>query len=199
MTNTQPGDLQSLWQSMPTTPVTITADEMRTRASAFQRKVRRRNLVEYIASGFVVIVFGWYATWPVPATPLWPIANIMIIIGVMVVVWNLHRLARAATPPSGASATSLIDFQRAELTRQRDALKSVWLWYIGPVVPGLVLWLVAMGIGTADHAPGRTIANLAGTAVVAALVFGGIILLNLLGAARLQRQIEDLDRYSEKQ
>ncbi|OYX48500.1 MAG: hypothetical protein B7Y90_09865 [Alphaproteobacteria bacterium 32-64-14] len=203
MTNTSnkpnPGDLRSLWQTMPTTPVTITADEMRARATVFQRKVSRRNLVEYIASAFVIVVFGWYATWPVPATPLWPIANIMIIAGVLLIVWNLHRLARANAPPPAASAASLIDFQRAEYVRQRDALKSVWLWYIGPVVPGLILWLVAMGMGAPGHTPVRTLGSLAGTAVVAALVFGGIILLNLLGAARLQRLIEDLDRYSEKQ
>lgn len=197
MNNTQPGDLQSLWQSMPTTPVTITAEDMRARATAFQRKVRRRNLVEYIASGFVVIVFGWYATWPVPATPLWPIANIMIIIGVLAVVWNLHRLARAATPPSGASAASLIDFQRAEYVRQRNALKSVWLWYIGPVVPGLIVWFIAAGVGMPGLIPMRAIIGLGGTALVAALVFGVIILLNLLGAARLQRMIDDLDRNKE--
>ena len=200
MSNTpNPGDLQSLWQSMPTTSVTITAEEMRLRAMAFQRKVRRRNLVEYIATAVVVAAFGWYATLPVPATPLWPIANLMIVAGALVIAWNLHRLARAATPPSGASAASLIDFQRGELTRQRDALKSVWLWYVGPVVPGFVLWLVAMGIGTPDHAPVRPIASLAITAVVAAFVFGGVIQLNLLGAARLQRMIDDLERYKEKE
>lgn len=194
-----PGDLRSLWQTMPATPVTITAEEMRLRATAFQRKVSRRNLVEYIATAVVVAAFGWYATFPVPATPLWPIANLMIVAGALVIAWNLHRLARASAPPSGASAASLIDFQRAEYVRQRDALKSVWLWYVGPVVPGFVLWLVAMGISTPDHAPARTMAGLAATAVIAALVFGGVILLNLLGAARLQRLIEDLDRYSEKQ
>lgn len=192
-----PGDLRSLWQAMPATPVIVTAEEMRLRAAAFQRKVRGRNIVEYVASAFVVVVFGWYATWPKPATPLWPIANIMIIVGVLVVVWNLHRLARASVPPAGADATSLIDFQRAEFTRQRDALKSVWLWYIGPIVPGVILWLVAKGIDLAPANPTGALIGLVGMALIATLVFGLIILLNLLGAARLQRMIDDLDRYRE--
>lgn len=193
-----PGDLRSLWQAMPTTPVAITADEMRTRASAFQRKVRHRNLVEYIAAAFVTVIFGWYATFPVPATPLWPIANIMIIAGVLVVVWNLHRLARATALPNSASAASLIDFQRKELVRQRDALKSVWLWYIGPMVPGLIVWFIAVGVGMPGLAPARALVGLGGAAVVSLLVFGLIILLNLLGASRLQRMIDDLDRYKEQ-
>lgn len=198
MTNTpNPGDLRSLWQAMPATPVTLTAEEMRLRATAFQRKVRRRNVIEYAAAAFVVVIFGWYATLPVVPTPLWPIANIMIIAGILVVVWNLHRIARANTPPAGADAASLIDFQRAELTRQRDALKSVWLWYIGPVMPGLIVWFIAIGITRTSADPMRTLMALGGAALVAMLIFGVIILLNLLGAARLQRMIDDLDRHGE--
>lgn len=34
-----------------------------------------------------------------------------------------------------------IDAHGAELVRQRDALRSAWLWYIGPLLPGLALFL----------------------------------------------------------
>jgi hypothetical protein len=194
----QPGDLRSLWQAMPTTPVTISADEMRARALAFDRKIRRRNLTEYVAAVFVVGVFGWYATFPEPATPLWPIANLMIIAGVMLITWNLNRIARAATPPAHATATGLIAFQREQITRQRDALKSVWLWYIAPVVPGIVVWFIAVAVGTSDTTPMALAVGLGGSVLVCALVFGLIILVNLVGAARLQRMIEDLDRLGEQ-
>ena len=196
--NITTGDLRSLWQTMPTTPVAITADEMRMRATAFQRQVRQRNLVEYVAAAFVTVIFGWYATFPIPATPLWPAANIMIIAGVVVVVLNLHCLARATTLPDNTTAANLIDFQRKELIRQRDALKSVWLWYIGPMVPGLIVWFIAVGVGMPGLTPARALVGLGGAAVVSLLVFGLIILLNLLGASRLQRMIDDLDRYKEQ-
>jgi hypothetical protein len=192
-----PNDIRSLWQSMPTTPVIISPEEMRAKARTFERRIRRRNATEYIASACVVAIFGWYATFPEPATPLWPIANLMIIAGTLVVVWNLHRLARARNAQNATSFGALIDFHRAELVRQRDALKTVWLWYIMPVAPGVIAWFIAMSVGMPHRDPARIAIGVGGTALVVVLVFGGIILLNLLGAAHLQRQIDDLDRYKE--
>lgn len=190
-------DIRSLWQSMPVDPVSISMDEMRVRAQKFEQKIRRRNYIEYAASVLVVAIFGWYATFPLPATPLWPIANLVIIGGILLVVWNLHRKARASAPPSDASAATLIDFQRAEFTRQRDALKTVWRWYVLPVVPGLILWFIAVAVGIPAKDPVRAAIVLSGTALVVLVVFAAIILLNLLGAAHLQRQIDALDRHKE--
>lgn len=194
-----PDDIRSLWQAMPVETVAISVDEMRATAKAFEKKIRRRNYIEYAASVLVVSIFGWYATLPIAATPLWPIANLLIIAGVLVVVLNLHRKARAATPPASASAEALVAFQRAEFVRQRDALKTVWRWYILPIIPGLVLWFIAMGIGAAAAArdPVRVMIGLGGAGAITVLVFAAIILLNLLGAAHLQRQIDALDRYTE--
>jgi len=191
-------DIRSLWQSMPVEPVSISMDEMRARTQKFKQKIRRRNYIEYVASVLVVAIFGWYATFPLPATPLWPIANLMIIGGILLVVWNLHRKARASSPPSDASAATLVDFQRAECTRQRDALKTAWRWYILPVVPGLILWFIAVAVGIPAKDPVRAAIMLSGTALVVLVVFAAIILLNLLGAAHLQRQIDALDRYKEQ-
>ena len=197
-TSIQPGDLRSLWQSMPATPITITAEDMRARALAFERTVRRRNFGEYAAAMSVIGVCGWYATFPEPATPLWPIANLMIIAGVLLIIWNLNRLARTATPPASASTTDLIHFQRSQYTRQRDALKSVWLWYILPVIPGEILWFVAYAVGTPTESPVRSAVVLGGAALITSLVFGVVVLLNFLGAARLQRLIDDLDRFKDR-
>lgn len=192
-----PDDIRSLWQSMPVTPLAISAEEMRAKAKKFEHKIRRRNVIEYAASVLVVAIFGWYATFPVPATPLWPIANLMIIAGILVAAWNLHRKARASTPPATASATALVDFQRAEFIRQRDALRTIWRWYIFPIVPGLIVWFIAVTVGIPVKDPVRHAISLGITILVVLLVFGGIVLMNLLGAAHLQRQIDALDRYKE--
>lgn len=191
-------DLQSLWQSMPTPVAPITVDDMRARASTFERKVKRRNLIEYVAAGFVIVAFGWYATLPLAATALWPVANIAIVIGALVVVWNLHRIGHAATTPTSAEFGTLLDFHRAELVRQRDALRTVWLWYIAPFLPGLALWFTALWIGTPDALKTPTWAMaLGGSALFAALICGAIIVLNLIGAARLQRLIDELHKLKE--
>lgn len=195
----EPGDLQSLWQSMPTAPVTITVEEMRTRSQTFEKKVSRRNLVEYIASAFVIGMFGWYATWPEPATPLWPIANVAIIIGTLVVVWNLHRIAGASGTPGEASLVSLIEHHRAGLVKQRDALRSVWRWYLLPFAPGLVLWFTALWVGSPDSREKLTFGlGLGLAALVSVAVSGFIVLANLIGAARIQRMIDELDRFGDQ-
>lgn len=199
MTNDTPdANLQALWQSAPAPTLTLSVEEMRARASSFEKKVRRRNAVEYIASAFVIGAFGWYATWPQPATPLWPIANIAIIIGTLIVVWNIRRIGRAATTPGAAQIETLLAFHRGELVRQRDALRTVWLWYLAPFVPGIALWFAALWIGTPQPLQtAKWAATLGGAALFAALTFGAIALLNFLGAERLQRLIDELDNYRE--
>lgn len=191
-------DLQSLWQSMPTTPVAITVDEMRARAGKFERRIRRRNMIKYVAAAFVIVMFGWYATLPIAATPLWPIANIAIIVGTLVVVWNLHRIGRAAATPASAKFGALLDFHRAELVRQRDALRTIWLWYVMPFVPGMALWFSALWFATpeAQQTAGWGM-GLVTSAAVSVAVFVSIIALNLAGAARLQCMINELDSYRD--
>ncbi len=191
-------DLQSLWQSMPTTPVAITVEEMRARAGKFERRIRRRNMIEYVAAAFVIVMFGWYATLPVAPAPLWPIANIAIILGTLVVVWNLHRVGRASATPASAEFGALLDFHRAELVRQRDALRTVWLWYLMPFVPGMTLWFAALWFATPDAQQTASWSmGLLTSAAVSVAIFVFIIALNLVGAARLQRLIDELDKLKE--
>ena len=238
-----PDDIRALWQSQPETELTISAAEMRERARAFQERIRRRNRVEYIASAIVIAAFGWYATWPKPATVLWPIANLTIIAGVLLIVFNLHRYGRAAPMPSAppvvdfgaardrrglfaplarnlrlfawsiqkrvaarpasapdaTSVASLIDFHRAELVRQRRAALAAWRWYVLPVVPGTALWFAAFWIGRDPLKPEIPLAvGLIVTAALVALFYAYIIARNLRGAARLQNQIDELDRYGKE-
>jgi hypothetical protein len=192
-----PDSIRSLWQSMPTTPVIISPAEMRVKAKAFERRVQRRNTIEYVAAVLVAGVFSWYATFPA-TTPLWPIANILVVLGTLYVVWNLHRVGRANAAPASASFGALVDFHRAELVRQRDALATVWRWYLAPFVPGMILWFIAMGIELSKKLPlGAVITTQVMAAMLMLAVFLAVFLLNLLGAARLQRQIDALDRYKE--
>jgi hypothetical protein len=193
-------ELRALWQTLPTTPVIISTAEMRARAEKFQSHIRRRNLIEYGAIAFVVTVFGWYATWRFPETPLWPIANLMIIAGALVSGFNLHRRARASGTPQAGSATDFIAFHRAELTRQRDAVLSAWRWYLLPSLPGLLVWLVALAVGSSNTPhPGAVIVAIVLVVLCFVAVVSWMTMLQLLGAARLQRMIEDLDRYREMQ
>ena len=191
--------LQSLWQSLPTETITVSIEDMRARASRLDRRIRRRFIVEYVASAIVIAAFGWYATWPEPATPLWPAANIAIILGTIVMLWNLHRVSRQQKPSESASIDSLVEFHRANLAYQRDGLRKVWLWYLLPFVPGVAMWLAALWISRPATPAGDAMAGvLMITAAFCVAAFGFLFAINLLAAAHLQRQIDDLDRHREK-
>jgi len=183
-------DPQTLWQSQPTEHDPMTLAEIHRRSHAFEAKVRRRNLIEYVACGLVIAGFTPVlfarASWMMQAGAGLAIAA-TIFVG-----WQLHVRASAGRTPAVGDA--LVDFHRQELIRQRDALRSVGLWYLAPFVPGMTL--VMMGRWFQAHAAHRALALdhmlILVTSGVTVLVFLGIWLLNLYGAKRLQQRIDDL-------
>ncbi len=200
MTNMpQSQDLQSLWQSLPDTPIRMTTEDLRGHARKLDSRIRRRFIIEYGASVVVIPVFAWYATWREPATPLWPIANVTIIAGTLFMLWNLHRVSRRHALPPSAPFSTLVEHHRANLVQQRDALRSVWLWYLMPFVPGFVLWITALWVSRPEGPAGDRMAiALIFTAFWAVAVFAVLLVINLVGARRLQRQIDDLDAYKDQ-
>ncbi len=189
-----PRDLKSLWRGQPTEDRPVTLESLRRSAETFQAQVRRRNLLEYIGGGFVILVFGAYA-WIFPGWMM-KTGSVLTMIGTLWIVWQLHRRASAAAAVPGSSGMTLLEFHRQELARQRDALKAVAWWYIAPVVPGAVM--INLGRYFQYHAPGRTLAwdhqIIILCSVIVALTFAIIWLLNAWGAERLQRRIDELDK-----
>jgi len=184
-------DIKQLWLGQETANVGFTLEELRHRDEKFRRRVRNRNLREYLAAAFVVPVFAFYI-WFFP-NPLMKAGSVLVILGTLFVVWQLHRRGSARKPPLEASLLDLMEFHRRELARQRDALRSVWLWYLAPLVPGLALTLFGV-----YRQSGRSNALML-TIALAVLVFAATWLLNRWGAARLQRRIEALERMKSEQ
>src|SRR5690606_36799070 len=104
-----------LWQTQETEGQTMTLADIHSKAGRFQRRVRRRNLTEYVASALVVCAFGFQAfTLP---SPYERVGSLLVVIGVVYMVWQLRRRAAAAVVPSEPG--SVADFHRRELVRQR--------------------------------------------------------------------------------
>jgi hypothetical protein len=186
-------DARTIWQNQETEGTTVTLEDIHARAATFEKRVRNRNLGEYVAAAFVVVAFGFVA-WHAPGWMI-KLGSGLSMAAAIFVTWQLHRRGRAHAVPDGGAA-GLLAFHREALARQRDALRTVGLWYLLPVLPGFVLMM--LGRYTQFHAPGRTIATdhmiIIFTAVIVALVFVAVLLLNLWGAARLQNRIHELDR-----
>jgi hypothetical protein len=188
--------VQNLWQNQPQENFSMSVEEVRLKASRFQRTISSRNARELIVGAFLIILFASFA-W-MAQSPLGKAAELLSAAGVAFVMWQLIRQARAATIDEVCLVTDWAQFHRAELVRQRDALRGVWLWYLAPLVPGGVLHWIA--VGQSDLAKGNLIAALATSAVgilVMVLVFGGILWLNLKAAKGLQAEIDRIDRVNQ--
>lgn len=180
--------LKQLWQSQPAATAVFSEPELARRARRLQRGIGRRNLRETLAGLLVIAGFAYYL-WKFPF-PLMRLGSALLILGVLVLLWQLQRRASRQLPPE-AAGLSCRDFHRAALLRQRDALRSVWLWYIGPMLPGIVVfrWGVKTELDASAPFAQGTGADLLIGAVLLAVVY-----LNRRAAKRLQAEVDVLDR-----
>lgn len=185
--------IQRLWVNQQCESFTMSIDEIRARASELQSIVRRRNFVEYAVGGVLIVIFGAVAF--VASTPLAKLGCALIAVGVAVVMWRLHAQAGAASEDEMSIANGWAQFYRQELVRQRDALKGVWLWYLGPLIPGMTLYWFSIGVKSAESDSflwgwATTVFGLAATACV----FAAVASANKRAAAALQAEIDMLDQ-----
>jgi hypothetical protein len=183
-------DIKAIWGAQTVEPNLIAIEQIRAKADKFQSAVQRRNRIEYAAGVLVVAGFGSYL-W-IFRTPLMRLGSILIIAGTIFILAWLHFRASANPIPSHISFMDYTSRYRDELRRQQSALRTVWLWYLGPLVPGLVLFTIGMS-RLLEHAPGSR-RPMWPFVVVMVAVFAGVWLLNLWGARRLQHQIDELSR-----
>lgn len=183
-------DLQNLWQSQPSEGIRMSADQIRQRAAKFEKRTYWRNAREYGAA-FVVVGFFAFELWRGPDL-LAGVGFALLIAGMLYLVWQLHRRGSSRTPPAEMGLTSGVEFFRRELERQRDMLQHVWRWYLGPLIPGLVVVMVAVARANPHHV--RHFGWIAVTYdVLVALSFVFIGWLNGRAAQRLQKRIDELD------
>ena len=167
-------------------------DACTARATRFERVIRRRNGIEYAAGVLVIALFGAGAIaafaigeWLLALGPL------LVIAGALALMWNLHRRgSNLERHPEDSCVAHL----RRQLAHQSVALRSVPVWYIGPLVPGVLVFFGTVTFKVAQQA-GWSVAlsGIAGPASGALGIFAAVIALNRWAASRLDRQIADLD------
>ena len=187
--------VKTLWRSQESNMSVMTLASVHARAEQFQKKTRRAFVIECITTAFVVVVFGIYS-WIFPGWMM-KTGSLLCLLAILFALWQVRRRI-TARQVQAAPARELIAFHRSELVRRRDALKSAWLWYLAPILPGTVLML--MGRWFQFHVPGRSLAQdhamiLSGGAI-AALIFAAIWLRQFIRARQLQREIDALDALS---
>jgi hypothetical protein len=181
-----PDNLKSVWQNHSVEPVQMSLEQIRQKAGAFQKRIRRRNLREYVAGAFVFAASG-YCIWRFPGLRL---ASGLLLTGTIYVLYQLHtRGAAAKRVPESLALDTCLEFHRRELERQRDLARDVVKWYLLPFVPGL---LAAIAVPLLRQPPEKWIRVLPVILLWAAM-FYAIWRLNNRGADKLQRQIDELN------
>lgn len=182
---------QSLWTRQTAEPFTMTLTEIHSRAGRFRATIRTRNLTEYAAAILVLGVFGWMA-WLIPQ-PVVKAGAILIMLGTAYVAYALHRRGGTGKMlPDGMQP--LADYHRGELVKQREALASVWRWYLLPFVPGVLVFVGGVSFAPETGLPlvARLVQFATATGFVA-ILFTGICWLNIRAAKQLDAEIAALD------
>lgn len=178
-------ELKSLWKSQPLDAETVSIDTIRGVAKGFHATISRRNRLEKFAAYLVMLVFGVFAR--TLETTTMRVGCVLIILGTLVILYQLRKRTGIGALPLQGVACTYVDYFRAELVHQREALRTVWLWYIAPTVPGVavLVW------GMAENDP----SGFPWLPMVAMFVvpFGVVVWMNLRAAGEIQQKIDELD------
>jgi len=183
-----PDDLRNLWRDQPLENQRMPLDEIRARASRFERRISRRNLREYAGGLLAVAIYG-FSIWK-QHNPVMRAGSAMVIAGVLFVMWQLYRRGGASQLPADLGFLASLELHRRQLIQQRDLLRTVFRWYIAPIIPGLIVVVIA-------SVPGRfELRYLPRMAPFLGILMGTLVAiwwLNRRAALKLERQIAELD------
>jgi hypothetical protein len=185
-----------VWQSQPVEPVYMSIEEIRNKAARFERRIRWRNLRETLVALALIPVFGLFLRWF--STPTERVGSGLTILGLLYLIYRMNGLAAPKRVPTDGGFQNCVTFHRRELERQRDLLRTVWLWYLGPLVPGILVF--NLGVLGPKISPGHPAQWWRAAPFVVLMVawFWVVIRLNRRAADRLQRTIDELDRVAEE-
>lgn len=182
--------IRDLWAADSTHQPPLSTEELQRRSARLDARVRRRDRIEYVAGGFVILGFAAVAL----LVPIWPLrlAFAAVVIGTAMVMRNLAR--RSPPPSPEALGRDSLGYYRARLTQQSAALHSVWRWYLGPLIPGMLMIYVAVGWLAAERIGWpAALTHIAPQLAVPVGAFLFIGWLNARTARALDREIAALD------
>lgn len=177
--------LQSLWKEQEVVPMTHSISVIKDRALALERGIERRNVLEWMASGVVLAIFGWYA-FDAPNLvarlgALWVMASAVY------VAWRLHAHGRMRRPSDvGLETAAYLSEQRESLLAQAKLLRGAPMWYVAPIITGALVFVTGKYLDKLDEivALWAYVATVAVVLVVAV----AISVLNIRAARKLETE-----------
>ena len=183
-----PNSPEELWQNQTEEETNMTLKDIRSRALNYQAKIRGRNQREYFFLFVGTIIYCGFM-WYLPGL-LVKLGAALTLGGMYFSVYQIRRDGSAREVPVDSPPSECLEFHRRELTRQRDMLRRVGPWHIGPMIPGLVLFFIGSWIGNVDDLKDSLI--VAASGVLAAGVLWFVYWLNVRAANKLDQELETL-------
>ena len=110
-----PDDIRNVWQNQPVENTTMPLEEIRRKARQFEKRIRHRNLREYLG-GFVGIAAFTFYLFKFP-NPVMRAGSILTIAGVIYVLARLYKQASPGTLPADLTLSASVAFHCSELAR----------------------------------------------------------------------------------
>lgn len=180
------------WKSAQSKATFSDPSEFAIRASKFERRIRIRNWLEYGTAVFVTVLFGGTTIGAlIKGELLIALSTLAIVIGVFV---SMRGLKQRGSNLKRRPEDNCLQHLRRQYNHQYEALRDVPRWYIGPFVPGIVLFYVAVTAGVAEVIGwANALAGIAGPASITLGLFALVAGANWLAARMLKKKVDELD------
>ncbi len=167
----------------------VDIQQVRARAAQFASKIRRRNAIELFACLFVAVVALRMTLFE--ERRLLIASGVALLVGVFIVTATILLRARSTLAPQLQAPTrEFLQHERRELERQAHLLENVWLWYLAPLLPGVVLSISDEVLVAVEHQDQGALA-LSVVSLVAAISFFFLVgLHNRRAAVQLRARVE---------
>ncbi len=182
----------SAWTSAQSDATFSDPAECAVRVTKFERQICIRNWVEYGAAVLVTVLFGGTTIAALfKGEVLVGLSTLAILIGVFVAMRGLKQ--RGSNLERRPEDSCLLHLRR-QYNHQYLALRAVPRWYIGPMMPGVVLFYVAVTVNMAEVIGWANIlVGIAGPIAITMTLFGAVVLANWFAARNLKTKIDAID------
>ena len=184
MANEHEPDIGQLWRQQSQSPQPMPLDEVRVRAMAFDRRVRRWRTTGSVLFALLIAKNAW-EVWIAPDA-LERAGDLLLLAALLYVVYGFRAHARAETSPATLGRATCVEHYRSRLVRQRDLSRDSWKWLL-PFVPGVGVSVFGSILES------RSAAQIAAVLVVAVATFGIVLWMNTRTARQIERELAPLD------
>ena len=177
-------DLKALWQTASDDRPPVDIEAVKEQAHRFQRKIRRRNALEWLAAGAVVVLFGRGALGA--ESFVLQLGHAMIVaaaVGIAVFLWRKGRVDLAFDPT--VDTQTFVRAHADALLGQARLLATAPLWYVLPIALGVTLL-----VGARFPEPGSMMWPWLLSTALNVLILAAVAWVNLRASQKLRAEAE---------